>query len=104
MYFGLMNSPATFQTMMNLIMQDLINQGAVVVYIDNILIFMMTEEEHDIIVEEVLKQLEENDLFLKLEKCVFKEREVEFLGLYIGPDGIKMGKVKTKAITEWPTP
>ena len=55
MYFGLMNSPATFQTMMNSIMRDLIDQGVVVVYIDNILIFTKTEGEHDKIVEEVLK-------------------------------------------------
>jgi Reverse transcriptase (RNA-dependent DNA polymerase) len=55
MYFGLMNSLATFQTMMNSIMRDLIDQGVVVVYIDHILIFMMTEKEHDEIVEKVLK-------------------------------------------------
>ena len=48
--------------------------------------------------------MEENDLFLKPEKCIFKEKEIEFLGLYIGPDGIKMDEVKTKAITDWPTP
>jgi hypothetical protein len=48
--------------------------------------------------------LEENDLFLKPEKCVFKEKEFEFLGLYIGPDGIKMDEIKTKAITDWLTP
>ena len=64
MYFGLMNSLAMFQTMMNSIMRDLIDQG-VVVYIDDILIFTKTEEEHDKIAEEVLKRLEENDLFLK---------------------------------------
>ena len=73
MYFGLMNSPATFQTMMNSIMRDLIDKGVVVVYIDNILIFTKTENENDEIVEEVLKWLEENDLFLKPEKCVFKQ-------------------------------
>ena len=82
MYFGLMNSPATFQTMMNSIMRDLIDQGVVVVYIDDILIFTKTEKEHDKIVEEVLKRLEENNLFLKPEKCVFKEKEIEFLGLF----------------------
>jgi hypothetical protein len=104
MYFGLMNSPATFQTMMNSILRDLSDQGVVVVYIDDILVFTKTEEEHDEIVEEVLKRLEENDLFLKPEKCVFKQREVEFLGLYIGQDGIRMDEIKTKAITEWPVP
>jgi hypothetical protein len=55
MYFGLMNSPATFQTMMNSILRDLSDQGVVVVYIDDILVFTKTEEEHDEIVEEVLK-------------------------------------------------
>jgi hypothetical protein len=66
MYFGLMNSLATFQIMMNSIMQNLIDE-AVVVYIDNILVFTQTEEEHDRFVEEVLKRLEENDLFIKPE-------------------------------------
>ena len=53
---------------------------------------------------EVLRRLEENDLFLKPEKCVFKVREVEMLGLIIGPEGIKMDPSKVKAITEWPVP
>jgi len=68
MFFGLGNSPATFQTMMNAILQDLIDKGVVVVYIDDILIFTETEKGHNEIVEEVLKRLEENDLFLKPEK------------------------------------
>ena len=103
MYFGLMNNPATFQTMMNSIMQNFIDQG-VVVYIDDILIFMKMKEEHDRIVEEVLKWLEENNLFLKLEKCIFKEKEIEFLGLYIMEEGVKMDEVKVKVITEWLVP
>ena len=81
-----------------------IDQGVVVVYIDDILIFTQTEEEHDRIIEEVLKRLEENNLFLKPEKCVFKEKEIEFLGLYIIEEGVKMNKVKVKAITEWLVP
>ena len=102
MYFGLMNSLATFQTMMNSIMRDLIDQEVVVVYIDDTLIFTKTKEEHDKIVEEVLRRLEENDLFLKLEKCIFKEKEIKFLGLYITEKGVKMDEVKVKVITEWP--
>ena len=80
----------------------MIDQG--VVYIDDILIFTKTEEEHKKIVEEVLKRLEENDLFLKPEKCAFKEKEIEFLGLYITEEAVKMDEVKVKAITEWLVP
>ena len=102
MYFGLMNSPAMFQTMMNSIMQDLINEGVVVVYIDNILIFTTTEEKHDRVTEEVLKRIKENVLFLKVEKGLWKQSEIEFLGLYIGLDGMRMDETKMKAITDWP--
>ena len=104
MYFGLMNSPATFQTMMNSIMRDLIDKGVVVVYIDNILIFTKTENENNEIVEEVLKWLEENDLFLKPEKCFFDVAEVEFLGLIIRPGIVAMDPTKLQGIQEWPTP
>jgi len=69
MYFGLTNSPATFQTMMNDLFQDLINQGDTATFIDDILVATDTEEGHDELVEEVLKRLEENDLFVKPEKC-----------------------------------
>jgi len=69
MYFGLTNSPATFQTIMNDLFQDLINQGDMVTFIDDILVATNTEEEHDELVDEVLRRLEENDLFVKLEKC-----------------------------------
>ena len=68
MYFGLTNSPASFQTMMNNILKDLIHEGVVVVYINDILIFTKTMEGHKEIVKEVLKRLKENDLFLKPEK------------------------------------
>ena len=69
MYFGLTNSPATFQTMMNDLFCNLINQGDIAIFIDNILVATDTEEGHNKLVEEVLKRLEENDLFVKLEKC-----------------------------------
>jgi hypothetical protein len=81
----------------------LIDQG-VVVYIDDILVFTQTEEEHDKIVEEVLERLEENDLSPKPEKCVFKQKEIGFWGLYITPEGVKMDEVKIKAITDLPVP
>jgi len=68
-YFGLMNSSTTFQTMMNDLFCDLINQEDTATFIDNILVATDTEEEHDELVEKVLKRLEENNLFVKPEKC-----------------------------------
>jgi len=69
MFFGLTNSPATFQTMMNELLRDLINTGKVVVFIDDVIVGMETEEGHNEIVAEVIRRLEENDLYVKLEKC-----------------------------------
>jgi len=69
MYFGLTNSPATFQMMMSDLFQDLINQGDTATFIDDILVATNTEEGHDELVEEVLRRLEENNLFVKPEKC-----------------------------------
>jgi len=69
MYFGLTNSSAIFQAMMNDLFRDLINQGDTVTFIDNILVATDIEEGHDELVEEVLRRLEENDLFVKPEKC-----------------------------------
>jgi len=69
MFFGLMNSPATFQAMMNELLRDLINTGKVAAFIDDVIIGMKTEEGHEELVAEVIKRLEENDLYIKLEKC-----------------------------------
>jgi len=71
MFFGITNSPATFQTMMNDIFQDLIVEGIMVVYLDDILIFTRTEEEHAKAIQWVLQVLQENKLFLCLKKCEF---------------------------------
>ena len=70
MFFGLTNSPATFQAMMNDLLRDLVVEEKVTVFIDDVIIATETEEGHDEIVEEVLRRLEENDLFVKPEKCV----------------------------------
>jgi len=94
MFFGLTNSPATFQAMMNDLLRDLVVKEKVAVFIDDVIVAMEMEEEHDEIVEEVLKRLEENDLFVKPEKCVWKVREVGFLGVIIGKDGVRMEKEK----------
>ena len=104
MFFGLTNSPATFQAMMNKLLRDLTNAGKVAVFIDDVIVGTETEEEHDELVAEVVRRLEENDLYVKPEKCKWKVREVEFLEVVIGPEGIKMEKEKVKGVLEWPTP
>jgi len=69
MFFGLTNSPAIFQAMMNELLRDLINTGKMAVFIDDVIIGTESEERHDKLVREVVKKLEENDLYVKLEKC-----------------------------------
>ena len=104
MYFGLTNSSATFQTMMNDLFRDLINQGDMATFIDDILVATDTEEGYDKLVEEVLKRLEKNDLFVKPEKCKWKVREVEFLGVVTGPRGVEMQKEKVERVLNWLAP
>jgi len=103
MFFGSTNSPVTFQVMMNKVLRDLINTGKVAAFIDNIIVGIESEEGHNKLVEEVIKSLEENDLYVKLEKCKWKVKEVCFLGVVIGPEGIKMEEEKMKGVLEWPT-
>jgi len=90
MFFGLINSPATFQAMMNDILRDLINTGEITAFMDNILVETEEKKRHDEIVEEVLRRIEENDLYVKPKKCVWKVREIDFLELVMGSGGIKM--------------
>ena len=104
MFFGLTNSLATFQAMINELLRDLINTGKVVVFIDDVIVGTETEKGHDELVEEVIRRLEKNDLYVKPEKCKWKVREVDFLGVVIGPEGIKMEKKKVKGVLEWPMP
>ena len=104
MFFGLMNFLAIFQAMMNKLLRDLINTGKVVVFIDDVIIGTEMEEGHDKLVAEVIKRLEENDLYVKPEKCRWKVREVGFLGVVIGPERIKMEKEKVKGVLEWLMP
>ena len=72
MFFGLTNLLAIFQAMMNKLLRDLINTEKVTTFIDDVIIGMETEEGHDEIVVEVIRRLEENDLYVKLEKCKWK--------------------------------
>ena len=103
MFFGLTNSPATFQTMMNTIFKDEIDSGKVIIYLDDILIFTETLEEHELMVRKVLQKLRDNKLFLKHTKCEFERSEVEYLGL-ISHNTIRMDPTKVQAVVEWPTP
>jgi len=104
MFFGMMNSPATFQAMMNEILRDLINEGKVAVFVDDVLVGTETEERHDEIMEEILRRLEENDLYIKLEKCMWKARKIGFLEVVIGPNGIEMETGKVDGVLSWPQP
>jgi len=104
MYFRLINSLATFQVIMNNLFRDLINQGDTATFIDDILVAMDMEEGHDELVEKILRRLEENDLFVKPEKCKWKVREVEFLGVVIGPKEVEMQKEKVERVLNWPAP
>jgi len=96
------NSPATFQAMMNEILRDLINEEKVAVFVDNVLVGTETEEEHDEIVEEILRRLKENNLYIKLEKSVWKARKIGFLRVIIGPNGIEMEAEKVEGVLSWP--
>ena len=104
MFFGLTNSPATFQSLMNTIFADLIAEGKVAVYLDDILIWSNDLAEHRKIVHEVLTRLEKHDLYLRPEKCEFEKSEIEYLGLIIRPNEVTMDPIKVKAVAEWPTP
>jgi len=83
---------------MNDLFQDFINQGDTATFIDDILVATDIKEGHNELIKEVLRRLEENDLFVKPEKCKWKVREVEFLGVIIGPKGMEMQKEKVEGI------
>jgi len=104
MFFGMTNSPATFQGMMNEILRDMINEGKVAAFVDDVLIRTETEKGHDELVEEVLKRLEENDLYVKPEKCAWKVQKVNFLGVVMGEEKIEMEENKVAGVLNWPTP
>lgn len=104
MFFGLTNSPATFQALMNAIFTDLIASGKVAVYLDDILVFTETLTEHRTIVNEVLARLAKHDLYLRPEKCEFERSSIEYLGLVISEGEVCMDPVKIEAVKEWQAP
>jgi len=104
MFFGMCNSPATFQTMMDAIFEKLIAEKKIIVYMDDILIFAKDLETLQRITEEVLQILEDNDLYLKPEKCLFKQTKIDYLGMIVKEGEISMDPTKLKGLRDWPTP
>ena len=105
MFFGLTNSPATFQMMMNSIFEPELREGWLTIYMDDILI----HTKHDLLlhrakVHHVLNKLERHDLFLKPEKCQFERTKVEFLGVVLKDGTISMDPTKVKGVADWPPP
>jgi hypothetical protein len=103
MPFGLTNTPAIFQDIINHIFRDMLDQG-VMAYINNVLIYAEIEKKHDELVKEVLKRLEENGLVISPEKCVWARNRVEFLGYIISKQGIEMAKDKVETVLVWEPP
>ena len=101
MPFGLTNAPATFQRLMNNVFSDLLDI-CVLVYLDNILIYSDTLEEHRHHIREVLLQLWNNKLYTRGDKCSFHEDTVEYLGFVLSPNSLSMDPGKVSTILEWP--
>jgi hypothetical protein len=113
MFFGLTNSPATFQMMMNTIFRREVAQGWLSVYMDDIAIHTKPKEEeteeqhlarHRQHTHHVLNILKENDLYLKPEKCEFEKDEIEYLGVRVGRNSLRMDPKKLESVSSWPTP
>src|SRR6266436_1479749 len=104
MFFGLCNSPATFQSMMDHIFRDKTSEGWVIIYMDDIFIFTQEILDNKTNTRRILKQLADNDLYLKPEKGVFWQTKVEYLGLIIQENQLAMDPVKLSGIAKWPTP
>jgi reverse transcriptase-like protein/integrase-like protein len=104
MFFGLTNSPTTFQTMMDDIFWDEITQGWLKIYMDNLIIASEDNEAiHQQWVDRVLQKIKDHDLFLKAKKCFFHKKQVEYLGIIIRQGKVEMDPVKVKGIAKWLT-
>uniref|UniRef100_A0A388KQL4 Reverse transcriptase n=1 Tax=Chara braunii TaxID=69332 RepID=A0A388KQL4_CHABU len=103
MPFGLTNAPATFQRAMNDIFRDILQQY-VLVYLDDILVYSRTLEEHLRHLRDVLDRLRRHGFYAKLSKCRFAQHKVDFLGHYVSDQGLHMDDAKITAIAEWPAP
>jgi len=105
MFFGMTNSPTTFQAMINTIFEDEIREGWLTVYMDDMLIATNDDPTlHTKYVHRILDKLEKHDLYLKPEKCVFAQRRIEFLGVVLEGNTIQMDPTKIRGVEEWPQP
>jgi len=100
MYFGFSNAPATFQSIINDILRDLICIRLVVVYLDDILIFGTCLKKNRQLVKEVLKRLQFNDLYAKAEKCFFEQSSIKYLGIIISENKVQMDEEKLSEVLE----
>ncbi|KAK3518688.1 hypothetical protein QTP70_008569 [Hemibagrus guttatus] len=103
MPFGLTNAPAVFQALINGVFQDLLGKW-VTAYIDDILVYSASLEEHVLHVWEVLSRLQQHHLYVKLEKCEFHRSTMTFLGYVVSRQGVEMDEVKVRAVTDWSAP
>lgn len=101
--FGLTNAPSVFQTAMNALFSDMLHKG-VLIYLDDILIYSKTEEQHYELLDRVLRRLREAGLRAKLSKCHFFKDELTYLGHVVSKHGLKPDSSKVDAIDNWPTP
>ena len=100
--FGLTNAPATFMCLMNGIFRKYLDKF-IIVFLDDILIYSKSEEEHEEHLRITLQVLRENQLYAKLSKCSFYQRQIQYLGHIISEEGISIDPSKIEAIKEWPT-
>ena len=101
MYFSICNLPVTFQLMMDTLFHELIMTGKIVIYIDNILIFTQTMEEHQDVVRRTLQILADNKLLLHPKKCKFHQTKIDYLGVILSQDSIEADPTKIKGVTQW---
>jgi hypothetical protein len=104
MFFGMCNSPATFQSMMDSIFLDLTDECIVIIYMDDIFLFAKDPKTLELNTKKVLQRLQENDLYLKPKKCEFCKTKIEWLGMVIEEGKISMDSGKLQGIKEWPAP
>jgi Reverse transcriptase (RNA-dependent DNA polymerase) len=104
MFFGMCNSPATFQAMMDEIFKKEIKENLIIVYIDNILAFSKTIDGHKKIEQIILEKAREYDLYFKAKKCKFRKPKIKYLGLVVEEGKLAMDPAKLKGILDWPAP